>query len=303
MQLKTKKYTHHILILIVCFLFSGCTSFLDFINYSSINAPRYASLNLSDNANNDKETIKVVSYNIKHSRKIKRAIALIRESEVLSDADIILLQEMTPSAVEKIAKALKYNYVFYPAVIHPILDADFGNAVLSKWPILDDHKIILPAIKTKSRERIAVGCNIDIKGKNVLVYSLHMGVFVTPTQRKTITSVITDQIPNSNKYCIIAGDFNSFTKKDRMHITQSLNTADFEHMTKNIEWTYKQWFFFNRKSTLDHIYAKGLIFIQAGKVEDKSISDHLPIWTELSFDNLGQESNTQATILERSPQN
>jgi len=262
---------------------TGCGYLSHAYNYKFLNRPRYVSLNSVDDIDLDGETVKVVSYNIKHGKKTKKAIKLFLKEKNLKDADIILLQEMTPEEVKRIAKALDYNYVFYPAILHPVLKKDFGNAILSKWPILNDQKIILPALKTKTRQRIAVYATVQIEDKKVAVLSLHMGIFVKPSDRKRLVEIMLDPIPPSTEYCIIGGDFNSFTKKDRKNIITSFTKSDFEYATEDIGWTYNQWYFLNRKSTLDHIFTKGMEPVDAGKVVTKEASDHLPIWTELKF--------------------
>lgn len=40
--------------------------------------------------------------------------------------------------------ALGMSWVYYPAIFRHRSDKDFGNAVLSRWPIIADKKIVLP---------------------------------------------------------------------------------------------------------------------------------------------------------------
>jgi hypothetical protein len=84
-------------LLLIIFLFAGltaCSNPLHFINYSLSNTPRYSSTANPPYKNTHREKIKVVSYNIKHSARIKEAINLLRNNEDLANADILLLQEM-----------------------------------------------------------------------------------------------------------------------------------------------------------------------------------------------------------------
>ncbi len=270
-------------LLFLCVSLTGCTNPFHYINYSLSNTPRYSSTVNPPYRGAYREKIKVVSYNIKHSAKIKEAIDLLKSNEDLANADILLLQEMIPSAVERIATELDYNYIFYPAVVHPILDANFGNAILSKWPITFDENIIFPPSKEKSRHRVAVAAKLKINDRDVLVYSLHMGVFMKPGQRNKLIQGILDAIDENIKYCIVAGDFNTIKKKDRDEIVQTFSKADFQHATSNVDWTYKHWYFMNYKSTFDHIFARGPKILRSGKVNNRRPSDHLPIWMEFSL--------------------
>ena len=271
------------LIPFLCAWLTGCTNPFHFINYSLSDTPRYSSTVNPPYKNLNIKKIKAVSYNIKHSAKIKEAVALLKNNKDLADADILLLQEMIPSAVEKIATDLDYNYIFYPAVLHPILEANFGNAILSKWPITFDENIIFPPIKEKSRHRVAVAAKLKINGQNVLVYSLHMGVFMKPRQRSQQVQGILDAINEDIEYCIIAGDFNTIKKKDEDEIIKTFAQSGFEHATSNVDWTYKHWYLMNYKSVFDHIFVRGPKILRSGKVDDRTPSDHLPVWTEFSM--------------------
>jgi hypothetical protein len=59
-----------------------------------------------------KETIAVVSYNIRFAEKITEAIDDLSGMSELRDAEILLLQEMDHEGTESIASALRYNYVY-----------------------------------------------------------------------------------------------------------------------------------------------------------------------------------------------
>ena len=61
------------------------------------------------------EEIKIITWNIKFSEKIDEALAELNNVEKLKEADIILLQEMNEEGVDKMAKSLECNYVYYPA--------------------------------------------------------------------------------------------------------------------------------------------------------------------------------------------
>ena len=62
--------------------------------------------------------IRVVTFNVKLSRLVDRAIGVL-QSRDLADADVIALQEVDDVVAERIARALGFKYVYYPAAIHP----------------------------------------------------------------------------------------------------------------------------------------------------------------------------------------
>ena len=88
-------------------------------------------------------SLRVVTFNIRESREIDRAIEVLR-SDSVRDADVVALQEMSESGVDRIARALHLNYAYYPAVIHHRTGGYYGPAVLSRWPIERSWKVLLP---------------------------------------------------------------------------------------------------------------------------------------------------------------
>jgi len=281
--MKLINYFNLTTLLLACVLFSSCNLITDGVNYTDLNKPRYYHRNVNNGPASFKDTLKVVSYNIKFAQKAEEAGELLKSQEELVDADIIFLQEMDAQGVEAIAKKLNYNYVYYPAVRHPLYNRDFGNAILTKWPILHDQKIILPHLDTNKLQRIAVGAMIKIGNKSVMAYSVHMRVFLHPFQRKNQMARLINSIPPHTDYVIVGGDFNTFTKFNRTVIFNSFEKAQFKHATTDIDWTYKHWYLFNRKSLLDYIFVRGLDVIDAGKIKKRRASDHIPIWAKLKF--------------------
>ena len=225
-------------------------------NYIHPREPRYVSLNATHQKQSFSGIIKVITYNIKLSRKTHKALKLLTEHNELNNADIICLQEMDPHGVDLIARKLNYNFVYYPAILHPRNDKDFGNAVLSKWPILNDEKIILPKLGGGKLQRIAVSATLSINNIKVMVFSVHMKVFVRHFQRRIPIDRIIGAIEPSVEHCIIAGDFNTFSRSNRRAILKPFNEANFQFATNNIGWTYKHWYLLNKKSTLDYIFAR-----------------------------------------------
>lgn len=253
------------------------------LNYTHPQHPRYAGRHSPHSSSEESEIFKIVSYNIKHSKRINEASRLINEHKELCNPDVICVQEMTLSGIRFLAKELNYNYVYYPAIIHPAHGQDFGNAILTRWPIHNDRKIILPSPYAKRLQRIAVGAEIAVHGKKILVYSVHMAVILKAAQRsRQIQSLLTD-ISDTVQYCIIAGDFNTFSRRYHRAVIQPFLSAGFALATSSVGWTYKHWYLLNKKTILDHIFVRNIDVIKAGKVIDWKPSDHLPVWSQLKL--------------------
>ena len=111
--------------------------------------------------------IRIVTFNIKLARRIDRAIEVLR-SDSLRDADILALEEMDDAGVDRIARALRLNYVYYPGSIHPTDRKYFGPAVLSRWPIERSWKLLLPHQPgIRHQLRTATAADIRLRGLRV----------------------------------------------------------------------------------------------------------------------------------------
>lgn len=271
------------LALACCIATSGCSLAKYGINYTQTQEPRFAKLNVSHTNGSSGNEIKVLSYNIRFAQKINEAIELLGNNPDLVEADVLLLQEMDELGAETIAKELGYNFVYYPAVFHPIPRQNFGNAILSKWPIIGDSKIILSDKNEKKLQRIAASATIDVNGKEVMVFSVHMRISVKPFLRSIQISRIINSIPENIQHCIVAGDFNTFSKVGHYAVMNPLKKNGFELATQELDWTYRHWYTANRKFSLDHIYTKGFTTVAVGKVNNRAASDHIPIWVNLIF--------------------
>jgi endonuclease/exonuclease/phosphatase family metal-dependent hydrolase len=270
-----------------CLFLTSCIFANKMVSFSDPHGPRYAKLDIvSGHTEADKKTIKIISYNIDLCKKIQGVRKFLQENQLLTNADIICLQEMNLKDLEFIADTLKYNYVYYPNAIHPGNRKDFGQAILAKWPIEKDQKILLP-FSLKDRyikiQRCAIGATILINDKKIFVFSAHLGVIISPEHRKEQVRTIINAIAPTADKCIIAGDFNTYAQIHTKAVMQTLENSGFELATKNTSWTYKYWYLLNHKTALDYIFYRGLKLIEAGKITDKSLSDHLPIWAEFEY--------------------
>ncbi len=244
------------------------------INYADPVSPRYAgSAKAIDNpARHD--TLRIVSFNIEYAREVVRAAHILKTAAALRDADVILLQEMTAPATKVLADSLRMRYVYYPAIYNRIMQRDIGNAILSRWPIAQDSKLILPMRSRYARtQRIATAATIKVRGESIRVYSTHFG---TPADLgwhgrvEQLRAILYDAA--SHRVVVIGGDMNS---KDIGRIARD---AGYLWPTDTIPRS-------NDFGRLDHFFVRGLVLPRADGVGTyrvrRSVSDHNPIWIRL----------------------
>jgi endonuclease/exonuclease/phosphatase family metal-dependent hydrolase len=222
--------------------------------------------------------LRIVSFNIQFAREVEAAIRFLQADEDLRGADLIALQEMDEAGVERIAAALSYRYVYYPANLHPHHDRNFGNAILARWPLIDDRKIILPHRgDLRHLQRIAVAATVLIERQPVRVYSVHLGTSfeIDPGRRQDQLEVVLDDAAASPDPVIIAGDLNSHAIGDQAM------ARGYSWPTRDVGRT--KWLF-----SWDHIYLRGFppgAVLGAGRTRGTGgASDHRPVWAVVDLD-------------------
>jgi endonuclease/exonuclease/phosphatase family metal-dependent hydrolase len=252
-------------------------------NYTDPAGPRYSG-EYSDNHAAATDSITVVSYNIQHALRIEQSIKDIEADEKTKNADLILLQEMDYDGVERIASRLKYNYIYYPACIQANYGKNFGNAILSKWPMGDFRKVVLPHEDPRHKQkRIAVLSVIEIGDREILACSVHTEFIQFPVKKIDQVRYLAESIVASQDHVIIGGDFNTFLKYTLDSFDFILKEAGFSRATESIGWTAGVDPFRFPRFDIDHIYTRGFEALESGKSTAAKASDHIPIWTTLKF--------------------
>lgn len=219
--------------------------------------------------------LRVVTFNIKHGVRIPGAIEAFRSHSELKKADVLLLQEMDGPGVESIARALELNYVYFPISVHPLNGRDFGNAILSPWPLDQPRKVFLPhSDGPNGQRRAVVSACVSIDGLLVKIYSVHLGAPVRTQrgERRDQVEALLADAGDSAEPVIIGGDFNTY------NLGRMFEAKGFTWVTKSVGRTVAFWSF-------DHIFARGLSPTNphaAGVARDvKGVSDHRPVWATL----------------------
>ena len=258
-----------LLLLLLATTVTGCRTGR---NYAAAEVPRYHGGPVRDTIVVGRvDTIDVVAFNIKYARRIDRVLELFRSVPELDRADVLLLNEMDESGTWRIADALGMHYVYYPAVLHRRTGRDFGNAVLSRWPIVDDEVILLPhTARFQKTQRTATAATIRIGHIDVRVYATHLGTFfeIGPgARREQLETILADAARYT--YAIIGGDINDG------RLGSIVDEHGFTWPTQRGPKTMP----FGR---LDHIFLKNLPIPDsagAGTVVDvRGASDHRPVW-------------------------
>jgi len=215
--------------------------------------------------------LRLVTFNVHWGRHLDRAIELLRVAGAADGADIVALQEVDARQTKRVADALGMSFVYYPAVVHPVTGRDFGTAVLARWPIVEDWKVILPHPGRFLRtQRAATAATILVGDDSLRVYSVHLATMMEagPTSRREQARAVVADAARFSRV-VVAGDMNGVA------VGEEFRACGFLWPTRDNEPTFHVF-------TWDHIFLRGLVVkdsLSIGVVdEDLGASDHRPVW-------------------------
>lgn len=256
---------------------TGCTVH----NYLDPGGPRHAGAVEETPPDPEPDRIRAVTFNVQYAAHVDEAIARLRGDPSLRDADVVMLQEMNASATRRIAEALGFHHVFYASAL--VREQLFGVAVVSRWPIVEHHKVRLPhGDPLRGVRRIAIGTTLDTPDGPLIVYSAHLETIVLSLRgRLDQTQAILDDIVERHGYLgapvIVGGDFNTPEAYGREAIRDRFRLHGLRHATRSLTATADYVF---GTLLLDHVFARDLELVDAG-AEPTVASDHRPTFVVL----------------------
>lgn len=233
--------------------------------------------------------IKIMTYNIQHGLDYKkllnkeRIIDLDRICEIIKqeNPDILGLNEVyndvnnieTVEQTKYIASKLGYDYYFFGKSITIKNTIGYGNAIVSRYPIIDVilHNIEDPLVKDEDvyyETRSIIEVSIKINDKIINTFVSHFGLAKSEQLNATnkLLSLIKD------KQTIFIGDLNmEETNENIKEISKALvNTS---YLIDGNKETYPS---INPKIKIDYIFTKNVENIDS-KIIKEIGSDHFPV--------------------------
>ncbi len=197
--------------------------------------------------------LRVVQWNIEKGTRYPEILETLRWNEILRWADVILLNEADCGMIRSgnrhvsrdLADALGMNMVFYPAHLELTkgtgedlliegsnVESLQGNAVLSRYPILEARLVPLPVCfepyefhEKRYGRRNCVWARLQTASRTLWLGSCHLEVRNTPRCRAHQMSCIMENLPGCHQDgYILGGDFNAngFARGTRWRTLNSL---------------------------------------------------------------------------------
>jgi endonuclease/exonuclease/phosphatase family metal-dependent hydrolase len=227
---------------------------------------------------------RVVTFNIAYGVHVDRALEALRASVALRHPDLLALQEMDPPGVERVARELGLNAVYFPSGVHPKSGRDFGCALLSPWPLEEPRKLVLPHAARGTRLRRSAVSALVVRGAwRVRAYSVHLpsplGVS-GGSRRQQVWTILADvEAAAGAEPVVVAGDFNSHG------VGELFVRAGYAWHTRRVGAT-AHWALGGL--SYDHVFTRGLTPAQDplagaafGVSDNRDASDHRPVWVLL----------------------
>lgn len=245
-------------------------------------------------------TLRVVTFNVHYARDVPALAESLRASPALRDADLFLLQEIEAhpkegsSRTRRLAEAMQLNYVYAPAR-HTREGGTHGLAILSRFPLSDIEVLELPRfdLGAKTRRRIALGATVDIAGRLLRLYNIHLDTRINIADRLTQLQPVMDAAAQHEvKEVILGGDFNTNPFRwawGRVPVFASKQAGTLDEFMKKNGYAVpvaasgsttrrKLW-----RVRLDSLYTRGLEPQRFDVDRSVESSDHFPVWLEVRW--------------------
>ena len=227
------------------------------------------------------DSLLVVSWNIQHGLEVEKAAADLAARTELRNADIVLLQEMDELGTVRVAESLGLDYVYATTGAHPHSGRNFGNAVLSRWPMGQPEATLLPhKAAIGGHLRVVVGSTVSVAGTRIHACSVHTEIpsLSSGKRLRQFEEVAAVASRWSGELLVLGGDFNTVTRRSINALADRMASAGAARASVGAGTTLRRG---GQEFTLDHIFVRGLVPDAAGVVPETEASDHRPLWVRL----------------------
>lgn len=244
------------------------------------------------------KSLRMMSYNVHGCSGMDGCISTERIARVIAryNPDIIALQELDVGRLrsgridqaEMIARKLEMKYHFHP--VFRWKDEQYGNAILSRYPMALIESGALPKLSNKKRNyepRGVIWVTVEFGGEKIQVFNTHLSLW--PRERTLqVEALLSEQWlqhPDCQGPVVLCGDFNSLPRSEvyrklchRLHDSQTALPGHRPRRTWSGQYPV---------SRIDYVFINDNFQVYSIAVPrtdlEKIASDHLPLITELIY--------------------
>lgn len=243
--------------------------------------------------------IRILSYNIHKGFTIGNTdfiLERIRNAMREVNADVLFLQEVlgehsdercripdweTAIQFEYLADTVWPHFAYGKNAIYS--EGHHGNAILSKFPIVDWSNRTISTNRFEQRGLLKVRVQIPELEREIILANTHLDL--TQGGRDQQAKIIIDDLKQEAETpWVLLGDFNDWNKKISKRIEDELGVKEaFKHLHGKYPLTFPS---FMPLLSLDRVFMNKLLPIEAKALKDghwKKLSDHLPLYVEFEL--------------------
>ncbi len=219
--------------------------------------------------------IRVATFNIRHGKGVDNRVSLKRVAATLNnlnphiaglqEVDCFMPRSFFQDQAKRLARCLGMHYNYAPNLKYG--PCRYGNALLSKFPVLKCENIPLPG---ELEQRGLQHCLLSLPGNETInFFNTHLGL--SSEDREAQVAAIVRRLPEGAKPVILAGDFNTAAISPELQ-----RLSHYLHYTGGIEPpdTYPAG---RPRHSIDHIYISGRWRVTQITAVPTLASDHWPL--------------------------
>lgn len=245
-------------------------------------------------------SLRVLTYNIHRAIGLDRRFRPERIVEIVAhhQPHVALLQEVdegVPRSRElhlarELAESLDFEHY---AVGHNVTlrKGRYGNATLSRFPIVRERNIDLSVDRKKRRgcQHTTVEVPVGAGGRSIEIFNLHLGLAAREREQQVgllVRSREFREVPIAEP-CIVGGDFNDWRSRLRPIFTEILGFLAATGRRRGRDRAIRTYPSFAPRGALDRIYFRGGVHLVQSRVCRLSLSrvasDHLPVIADFTL--------------------
>ncbi len=228
--------------------------------------------------------LRILSYNIRHCHGMNGKVCLKAVASTIAGAqpDLVGLQEVDyfnprsafADQATKLGKMLGMYHVYGPNVTWGGVTR-FGNAILSRYPIVRWHNYLLPSM---GEQRGLLQVEIQLTGQPVVFFNTHLGL--DHQERLQQVDKIQDIASSMFGHLLLAGDLNANSDSEEVARLQTvLRSGDLTGTELTFPSDYP-------KYKIDYIFYSDHWRLTKTRVYTSQASDHLPLSADVELNRL-----------------
>jgi endonuclease/exonuclease/phosphatase family metal-dependent hydrolase len=245
-------------------------------------------------------TLRVTTWNVHFGADPAAFAADLAATPALAATDVLLVQEIDAHPDEGVTRtaalagALGMTWVYVPEREHE--GGTHGNAILSRFPLVDVQVMTLPRVEqpVNERNRVAVRATVDLGDRAITIANVHLDTRIGPVDRIRQLDPAAASLPDA---ALLGGDLNTLpwtwveslvpltgteaiVGQDQAQILDDYlaalgYTTPIPHDADTFTGPFSM--------RLDAVFARGLAIVAGAVERGVDRSDHWPVWVDIAL--------------------